>query len=141
MRKSNAARETVPSSATATNVRHAATKRTVPAQIGTSFGFRYNVVGKPDGAPVNLRKIVIFPAPGLQPSPSSKRVPQAEFTVQTKIGQTNFELYTLEENFELVGGTWVIEMWHGNRKLATQSFILEKKVETGCPRAVDCDGL
>jgi hypothetical protein len=118
--------------ATATNIHHAETKRTIPAQIGTSFGFRYNVIGKPDGAAVNLRKIIVFPPPGLQPSPS-KRVPQDEFAVEARIGQTNTELYTLEDSFELVRGTWVIEIWHGNRKLATQSFILEKPDTTAKP--------
>jgi hypothetical protein len=133
--------------ATATNIRHAATKTTVPAQIGTTFGFRYTVIGKPDGASVNLRKIIVFPPPGLQPSPSSKRVSQDEFTVQAKIGQTSTELYTLEDSFELVRGTWVIEIWHGARKLATQSFVLEKrdtdveKRDTECSRKSDCEGL
>jgi hypothetical protein len=108
------------------NVRHAETKRTVPAQTGTTFGFRYTVVGKPDGAMVNLRKIIIFPSPGLQPSSSAKRVLQDEFAVQAQIGQENYELYTLEDSFELVPGTWQIEMWQGSRKLATETFRLEK---------------
>jgi hypothetical protein len=123
-----------------TNIHHAATKRTVPAQTGITFGFRYSVVGKPDGAPVNLRKVIVFPSPGLQPSPSSKRVSQDEFTVQTKIGESNYELYTLEDSFELVPGTWQIEMWHGNRKLATQSFTLEKS-DSACTRSSECEGL
>jgi hypothetical protein len=142
---------------TATNIRHTATQRTVPAQIGTTFGFRYKVIGKPDGATVTLRKVIIFPSPGLQTSASSERVPKAEFTVEAKIGETNSELYTLEDTFELVAGTWVLEMWQGSRKLATQSFKLDKRAEkpdtekpdrkkpdskkpdSGCIR--DCEGL
>jgi hypothetical protein len=74
-------------------------------------------------------------------------VSQDEFTVQAKIGQTSTELYTLEDSFELVRGTWVIEIWHGARKLATQSFVLEKrdtdveKRDTECSRKSDCEGL
>jgi hypothetical protein len=46
--------------AAASNVRHAATLRTIPAQIGTTFGFRYEVVGRAHAAPVELRQVVIF---------------------------------------------------------------------------------
>jgi|GraSoiStandDraft_16_1057320.scaffolds.fasta_scaffold1061261_1 hypothetical protein len=147
---------------TASNIQHTATQRTVPAQIGVTFGFRYKIVGKPDGAAVNLRKVIVFPPPGLQTSASSKQVSKAEFDVEAKIGETNSELYTLEDNFELIPGTWVLEMWHGSRKLVAQSFKLDKQAEKtetekpdrskpdsrkpdrentnrGCVR--DCDGL
>jgi hypothetical protein len=108
-----------------TNVQHRETKKNFPAQIGTSFGFGYAVIGKPDGAAVNLRRVVVFPPPGLQSFPG-KRVPRHESTVEATIGQTNHNLYSLEDSFELVPGIWTVELWYGNRKLATQSFILEK---------------
>ena len=110
--------------ATASNVRHAATMRTVPAQIGTTFGFCYKLIGTPYNAPVDLRKIVIFPPPGLMPSPASPPIPRDEFILHTQIGQTSYAAYTLEDRFELVPGNWIIEIWHGNRKLATQYFTL-----------------
>jgi hypothetical protein len=50
--------------AAASNLRHEATLRTIPAQIGTTFGFRYEVMGKPHAAPIELRQVVIFPSPG-----------------------------------------------------------------------------
>jgi hypothetical protein len=55
-----------------------------------------------------------------------KPLPQDEFTVQARIGETNYIFYTLEDAFELVPGSWVIEIWQGNRKLAAQSFTLIK---------------
>jgi hypothetical protein len=124
--------------AAASNVRHAATMRTIPAQIGTTFGFRYKVIGKPDDAPVDLRQIVIFPPPGIVPSPSSKPIAQDEFALHTKIGQTSYASYTLEDSFELVPGSWTVEIWHGNRKLATQSFKVIK-LHAECGR-VSCEG-
>ena len=108
--------------ASASNIRHAATLRTIPAQIGTTFGFRYKLLGKPYDAPIDLRKIVIFPAPGLIPSPSSTPIAQDEFILNTRIGHTSYASYTLEDSFELVPGKWIIEIWHGGQKLATQSF-------------------
>jgi len=147
---------------TATNVQHTATQRIVPAEIGTTFGFRYRVVGKPEDATVPLKNTIVFPSPGLQ-MPSSSRVRKAEFEFQARIGETNTELYTLEDDFELIPGTWVLEIWLGNRKLASQPFRLTKqpeqvvekekfdrrrhqarkpeveKADSGCVR--DCEGL
>jgi Domain of unknown function (DUF3859) len=117
--------------AAASNVRHAATLRNIPAQIGTTFGFRYEVMCKPHAAPVELRQVVIFPSPGLTPSfsSSSRSIIQDEFLLQTRIGETSYAFYTLEDAFELVPGSWVFEIWQGNRRLAMQVF----KVITSTP--------
>jgi hypothetical protein len=117
--------------AAASNVRHAATLRTIPAEIGTTFGFRYEVMGKPHAAPIELRQVVIFPSPGLTPSfsSSSRSIIRDEFLLQTRIGETSYAFYTLEDAFELVPGNWVFEIWQGNRRLAMQVF----KVITSTP--------
>src|SRR5947209_18822825 len=88
----------------ASNVLHTATQRTVRAQVGVTFGFRYRVIGKPNGETVTLKKIITFPSPGLQTPASSNPVTKAEFEVEAQIGEMNSELYTLEDNFELVPG-------------------------------------
>jgi hypothetical protein len=117
--------------AAASNLRHAATLRTIPAEIGTTFGFRYEVMGKPHAAPIELRQVVIFPSPGLTPSfsSSSRSIIRDEFLLQTRIGETSYAFYTLEDAFELVPGNWVFEIWQGNRRLAMQVF----KVITSTP--------
>jgi hypothetical protein len=115
--------------ATATNIQHTSTQRTVPAQLGVTFGFRYRIVGKPEGATIPLKKVIIYPAPGLQTPFPSSRVRKAVFEYEASIGETNTELYTLEDQFELVPGTWVLEMWLGSRKLASQPFRLDKQAE------------
>jgi hypothetical protein len=53
-------------------------------------------------------------------------MPQSESKVETTIGETVADLYTLEDNFELVPGVWIVELWDGERKLLVQSFVLEK---------------
>jgi hypothetical protein len=122
--------------AAASNVRHAATLRIIPAQIGTTFGFRYKVTGKPHDAPVELRQVVTFPSPGLTPPFASKPITQDEFVLQTRIGEASYASYTLEDSFELVPGEWVFEIWQGNRKLATQRFKVER-MSNDCDR---CEG-
>ena len=106
-------------------VEHLETTTTIPARIGISFGVRYKVVGEPDNAEVTLRKVISFPPPGLQPS-RGKIMPQSESKVETTIGETVADLYTLEDNFELVPGVWIVELWDGERRLLVQSFVLEK---------------
>jgi hypothetical protein len=125
------------SEATAANIRHAATLRTLPAQIGATFGFRYRVLGKPKGAPVDLRKIVIFPPPGIIPLRSSHPIPQDEFTLHARIGEISFSSYTLEDSFELVPGPWTIEIWYGAHKLGTQSF---RVVALPACESASCEG-
>jgi len=109
----------------ARRVEHLESTTTIPARIGISFGVRYKIVGEPDNAEVTLRKIISFPPPGLQPS-RGKIVPQSESKVETTIGETVADLYTLEDSFELVPGVWTVELWDGERKLLVQSFVLEK---------------
>ena len=124
--------------AAASNVRHAATMRAVPAQIGTTFGFRYKLIGTPPDFPVELRQVIIFPSPGLMPSPTFPPIMQDEFMLQTRIGETSYASYTLEDRFELVPGTWTIEIWYGSRMLGTQHFKLVN-LDADCGREV-CAG-
>ena len=32
--------------------------------------------------------------------------------------------YSLDEDWELVAGDWILEIWDGNKKLASQTFTL-----------------
>jgi hypothetical protein len=97
----------------------------IPAQIGTTFGLRYRVIGTPPDAEVTIRTVISFPAPGLQTS-RGEHLSRVESEEQTRIGETVAALYTLDDRFELVPGIWTFELWDGDRKLLTQSFTLEK---------------
>jgi len=123
--------------AAALNVRHAATLRTVPAQIGVTFGFRYKLVGTPNEAPVDLREVIIFSSTGIVPKGSSSPIAQDEFTLQTRIGEINYTAYTLEDSFELLTGEWTIEIWYGDQRLGTQSFKIID-LNSGCTE--ECEG-
>lgn len=109
------------------NIRHAVTTRTVPAQLGVHFGFRYRIVGKPTGAPVTLTKVTIFPPGGLHKPGVATPILQNKYDLARKIGQTSFTDYSLEDSWEVVPGTWTFELWVGNRKLTSQSFEVVKQ--------------
>ena len=110
--------------ATGFNFRHATTARVIPAQIGISFGFGFRILGQPYNAPVDLRAVIKFPPPGLVPSPAATPITQDQFAIHTRIGQTEYFAYTIEDRFELVPGTWTMEVWLGDRNLGTQTFRL-----------------
>jgi hypothetical protein len=122
--------------AAALNLRHAATLRTIPAQMGTTFGFEYNLVGTPNDGTVELREIVIFPRGGVVPPGLSTPITRDEFTLEARIGETGYAGYTFEDSFELVTGTWTFEIWYGDRKLGSQSF---KVVALNSECEMECD--
>jgi hypothetical protein len=51
---------------TLTSIRNSEVTRTIPARPGVRFGFRYNVVGAPDGAQVPISIVDKFPERGLR---------------------------------------------------------------------------
>jgi hypothetical protein len=62
--------------------------------------------------------------------------------LEARIGETtNTELYTLEDNFELVPGTWMLETWLGNRKLASQPFRLDNEGQQSPSRSTSLDDM
>ena len=48
------------------NLQLAEATRTIPARLGVRFGFRFDVVGEPQGKTVTLHAVTIFPPPGLR---------------------------------------------------------------------------
>jgi len=96
--------------------------RTVIARIGTEFGFRYRVTGRPTGAPVLLTIVTKFPQPGVLAPKGSVPFVQDVDHVITAINGRSFLTWPFERRSDLVPGIWTIEIWQGNRKLGEQSF-------------------
>ena len=77
---------------------------------------------------------------------SSRSIIRDEFLLQTRIGETSYALYTLEDAFELAPGNWVFEIWQGNRRLAMQVFEVitstpdDGKVITSTADCEACEG-
>ncbi len=99
---------------------------TIPARVGTEFGVEYRIVGEPDGADVTIRLINAYPAPGLIDPADPKPILETEFERIKKIGAVNYLGYGFENDWELVPGTWVMQIWQGDRKLVDESFTVVK---------------
>jgi hypothetical protein len=102
--------------------KHLETARTIIAQIGTQFGFRYRLVGTPSGAPLPIRIVAKFPAPGVMGKNNPKPVLQDDYYEFAVIGREDFLTWTFEKRTDLVPGIWSFEIWSGNRKLADEKF-------------------
>jgi hypothetical protein len=48
------------------------------------------------------------------------------FYQEHKVGEELYRLYRLTERWEVVPGTWTLEIWEGDRKLSSQDFLLKK---------------
>jgi hypothetical protein len=109
------------------NIRHAATTTTVPAELGVHFGFRYKIVGSPTGKPIELRKVTIYPPAGLKSPKAPTPLQNSSYTLSRKIGETSFTDYAFDDPWELVPGPWTIQLWLGDRKLAEKKFTVVVK--------------
>jgi hypothetical protein len=110
-----------------TNIRHAETTTTVPAQLGVRFGFRFTVVGAPAGAVVPLHYITIFPPPGMRNPATQVIKTQSEYDSSAAIGVTSYKDYGLDNDWEIVPGVWTFQVRCEGRLLAEQKFSVVKQ--------------
>jgi hypothetical protein len=99
---------------------------TVPARLGVEFGFRYKVVGPAPGA-INLKNITAIPPPGIRNPTTGNITLTSVFNQDRNIGGEYYRLYHMTEPWEVVPGVWRLELWDGDRNLASQGFVLVKK--------------
>ena len=104
------------------DISHVATTTTVPARNGVRFGYRYKIIGTPDGATIPIRFLTVFPPAGLSPPNMAQPIHNSESNVTLKIGDIGYHDYGFDDPWELVPGSWTIQIWYGNNKLAEKNF-------------------
>jgi hypothetical protein len=106
------------------NVALIAITNTIPAERGINFGFRYRLVGEPLDSRVTVRIETIFPPAGIM-SPKAGLLHSYSYSVTDHIGvRSSFAGYSADESWELVPGTWTMQLWVGDKKFAEQSFTM-----------------
>jgi hypothetical protein len=98
----------------------------VPAQLGVEFGFRYRIVGTPHSWPVTLNFVTLIPAPGIRNPTTGNTITRGEYSGQAVLGAEAGRYYGFDHEWEIVPGSWTLEIWQGDRKLASQSFTVVK---------------
>jgi hypothetical protein len=99
---------------------------TIPARLGVRFGFRFKIAGTPN-AVVKLKKITRVPSPGITNPKTGNVTMTSVYSSDRTIGGINYTDYSFDDAWEIAPGTWTIELWDGDRKLASQSFNVVKE--------------
>jgi Domain of unknown function (DUF3859) len=95
---------------------------TIPMRLGVRFGFRYAVVGSPEGANVPLKLVTIFPGPGLYNPERGQTFHREEYTSTKTLGEPTMTGYVFAHSWELVPGVWTLQIWYQDRLLTEQRF-------------------
>ncbi len=98
---------------------------TIPAVIGTRFGFRFKLVGEPTGAPVGVKWIMRYPPPGIRDTRNQLQSSYEE-NIASAIGTEEYRDALFDDPGDLLPGTWTFEVWSGNQKMAEQKFTIVK---------------
>jgi len=95
----------------------------IVAKLGTSFGFRYKILGKSNGDTVTLEKELVFPE---TTNPVTGKTSSRSVTkLSRKIGSTYFTDFSFEEPWELAPGQYKISLFYNGRKLSEKIFFIE----------------
>lgn len=113
-------------------IRNVQITTTIPARICISFGFEYVIRGAPIDAEIPIKMITKYPNQGVHNPETRETTYRNETLISRKIGRVHFRSYTLDNPWELVPGVWTFELWHKDRKLAEQSFVLIAPCAGGC---------
>lgn len=104
------------------NYLHLETTRTIVARLGARFGFRYTTIGNGRDYVAPLKMVWTFPPPGLIGRDPQKPVRREVVQLPAVSNGSSALIMSLESPSDLVPGTWTIEIWSGNRKLAEEKF-------------------
>jgi hypothetical protein len=91
---------------------------TIPAKLKTSFGIKYIVNGEPQNQEVKLLVRLIHPP--------IKGKTKSEAEVKAKIGVERFDVYSFDEEYELVPGEWIFQIFYKKQLLVEKSFKIIK---------------
>jgi hypothetical protein len=99
---------------------------TMEVRKGLNFGFEYRLAGSPQGAKVTIRKVTIFPEPGLHNPKTGEVSARDEYIETNTIGVPVLKAYSIDNDWEAVPGVWIQQVWFGEQKLAEEKFTLTK---------------
>lgn len=97
----------------------------VSARVGIGFGVRFRSFGERDGERAMLRSVWKIPAPGIVNPTNHNTYRQSVSDFPTTIGTNHWRGYGFDDAWEVVPGTWTLEIWQGDRKLLEKSFAIK----------------
>ena len=96
------------------------------ARVGIGFGVRFRSHGARDGERAMLRAVWTIPAPGIVNPTNGSTFRESAADFATTMGTSHMRGYSFDETWEVVPGTWTLEIWQGDRRLLEKSFEIKK---------------
>lgn len=100
------------------NVRLTAKTREVMGQLGTSFGFRYRILGVPNGANVVIRTR----HPRLTNPETGRSMNYGEREQSVSPGGDRYTGYSFDATYEIAEGEWSFQIIYEGRMIGEQKF-------------------
>lgn len=95
----------------------------IPGSVGVSFGMIYTIIGPASALPASLNLVIRLPQRGGMANPTTgTRIFRIEEPILGRIGATNTSGFTFDHQWEIVLGSWTMEIWSSGRKLGEQQF-------------------
>jgi hypothetical protein len=94
----------------------------VPAKLGIQFGTVYKLTGK-DKDTASLEIEWIFPHEIMDTAKNAKYL-NIRYPIKLPINFVNSSCYTLDNNFEVVKGIWIVNIYSDNKIIFTRKFDL-----------------
>jgi hypothetical protein len=94
----------------------------IPLRIGVLFGYRYWLKFPARFDQVSFKRVLIHPQITL---PDGSKVTRSERKVGKRTTHgivTSIDAYALSEDYELVEGEWIFQIWYEDEILAEQKF-------------------
>jgi hypothetical protein len=95
----------------------------IPAELGVNFGFQYIINSSPRGRPIRVTTVIKFPEGGLQ-RPGARLYTESRDIHDVIIGNKSLHGYGFDEEWEMVPGIWVFELWYKNARLIKKTFTI-----------------
>ncbi len=95
---------------------------TLLASLGKTFGVRYVVSGSPEFKPIAIKIKYLYPSPGLLDPAQDTAVLSTAYSQIRLIGDTSYTCFTFDHDWEMVPGSWRIQILDGDALLAEKTF-------------------
>lgn len=125
---------------TVRNICHLATTATIPLRQGAHFGLRYRLHGAAPDEIVTLTTVVRFPHEARPPAGSAP-IGSHAMTFEHRAGDLGYAGYGFDEPWELMAGTWTVQIFNGTRQLREFRFTVVEGADEPRPltgRTADC---
>ena len=93
----------------------------IPAELGVNFGFQYVINSSPKGKPIRVTSVIKFPEGGVK-RPGGRLYTESRDSHNVIMGKKALHGYGFDEEWEMVPGNWVFELWYRDARLIKKTF-------------------